>query len=166
MELKKIINTICEKYPGSILKETDHQDIREITVAERSFYEVMKTLQGDEDCGFDMLTDVVGIDRMPRTPRFDLLYLLLSSKDFTRLIIRLETDEGQEVPSVSNIWHSSNWGEREVFDLLGISFSNHPDLRRILTWENFEGHPLRKDFPLEGKDFNKPFDPKTIKDWC
>ncbi|MFZ0946006.1 MAG: NADH-quinone oxidoreductase subunit C [Syntrophobacteraceae bacterium] len=166
MELKKIINTICEKYPGSILKETDRQDIQEITVAEQSFYEVMKTLQGDEDCGFDMLTDVVGIDRMPRAPRFDLLYLLLSSKDFTRLIIRLETDEGQEVPSVSNIWHSANWGEREVFDLLGISFSNHPDLRRILTWENFEGHPLRKDFPLEGKDFNKPFDPKTIKDWC
>ncbi len=159
MELKKIINTICEKYPGSILKETDRQDIQEITVAEQSFYEVMKTLQGDEDCGFDMLTDVVGIDRMPRAPRFDLLYLLLSSKDFTRLIIRLETDEGQEVPSVSNIWHSANWGEREVFDLLGISFSNHPDLRRILTWENFEGHPLRKDFPLEGKDFNKPFDP-------
>ena len=166
MELKKIINTICEKYPGSILKETDRQDIKEITVAEQSFYEVMKTLQGDEDCGFDMLTDVVGIDRMPRAPRFDLLYLLLSSKDFTRLIVRLETDEEQEVPSVSSIWHSANWGEREVFDLLGISFSNHPDLRRILTWEEFEGHPLRKDFPLEGKDFNKPFDPKTIKDWC
>ena len=166
MELKKIINTICEKYPGSILKETDHHGIHEITVAAQSFYEVMKTLHGDEKFGFDMLTDVVGIDRMPRAPRFDLLYLLLSSKDFTRLIIRLETDEEQEVPSVSSIWQSANWGEREVFDLLGISFSNHPNLRRILTWENFEGHPLRKDFPLEGKDFNKPFDPKTIKDWC
>lgn len=166
MELNKIINTICEKYPGSILKETDHHDIQEITVAAQSFYEVMKTLQGDEKFGFDMLTGVVGIDRTPRAPRFDLLYLLLSSKDFTRLIIRLETDEGQDVPSVSGIWHSANWGEREVFDLLGISFSNHPDLRRILTWENFEGHPLRKDFPLEGKDFNKPFDPKTIEDWC
>ena len=166
MELNTIVNTICEKCPGSILQETDRHGIKEITVAEQSFYEVMKTLQGDEDCGFDMLTDVVGIDRMPRAPRFDLLYLLLSSKDFTRLIIRLETDEEQEVPSVSSIWQSANWGEREVFDLLGISFSNHPNLRRILTWENFEGHPLRKDFPLEGKDFNKPFDPKTIKDWC
>ena len=113
-----------------------------------------------------MLTDVVGIDRTPRAPRFDLLYLLLSSKNFTRLSVRLETDEGQDVPSVSSIWHSANWAEREVFDLLGISFSNHPDLRRILTWENFEGHPLRKDFPLEGKDFDKPFDTKTIKDYC
>jgi NADH-quinone oxidoreductase subunit C len=157
---------ICEKCPGSILKETDHHGIQEITVAAQSFYEVMKTLHGDEKFGFDMLTDVVGIDRTPRGPRFDLLYLLLSSKDFTRLIIRLETDEWQDVPSVSSIWHSANWGEREVFDLFGINFSNHPDLRRILTWENFEGHPLRKDFPLEGKDFNKPFDPTTIKDYC
>ena len=166
MELSTIVNTICEKCPGSILKETDHNDIHEITVAAQSFYEVMKTLQGDAEFGFDMLTDVVGIDRTPRSPRFDLLYLLLSSKNFTRLSVRLETEEGQDVPSVSSIWHSANWGEREVFDLLGISFSNHPDLRRILTWENFEGHPLRKDFPLEGKDFDKPFDPRTIKDYC
>ena len=166
MELNTIVKAICEKYPGSILKETDHHGNLEITVAAQSFYEVMKTLQGDERFGFDMLTDVVGIDRTPRAPRFDVLYLLLSSKDFTRLSVRLETDEGQQVPSVSNIWHSANWGEREMFDLLGISFSNHPDLRRILTWEEFEGHPLRKDFPLEGKDFNKPFDPTTIKDYC
>ena len=166
MELTTIANTICEKCPGSVLKETDHKDIHEITVAAQFFYEVMKALHGDEEFGFDMLTDVVGIDRTPRTPRFDVLYLLLSSKNFTRLVVRVETDEGQDVPSVSNIWHSANWAEREVFDLLGISFSNHPDLRRILTWENFEGHPLRKDFPLEGKDFDKPFDPKTVKDYC
>jgi NADH-quinone oxidoreductase subunit C len=166
MELSTIINTVREKCPGSILKETDHNDIHEITVAVQSFYEVMKTLQGDDDFGFDMLTDIVGIDRTPRAPRFDVLYLLLSSKNFTRLSVRLETEEGQDVPSVSSIWHSANWAEREVFDLLGINFSNHPDLRRILTWENFEGHPLRKDFPLEGKDFDKPFDTKTIKDYC
>jgi NADH-quinone oxidoreductase subunit C len=166
MEINTIVNTIGEKCPGSITGEADHHGIHEITVAAQSFYEVMKTLHGDERFGFDMLTDIVGIDRTPRAPRFDLLYLLLSSKDFTRLIIRVETDEEQDVPSVSSIWHSANWGEREVFDLLGISFSNHPNLRRILTWENFEGHPLRKDFPLLGKDFDKPFDPTTIEDYC
>ncbi|MGA2402733.1 MAG: NADH-quinone oxidoreductase subunit C [Syntrophobacteraceae bacterium] len=166
MELNTLVDTICEKYPGSILKRTDHHGIHEITVAAESFLEVMKTLHGDKKPGFDMLTDIVGIDRTPRAPRFDLLYLLLSLKDFIRLSIRLETGEGQDVPSVSGIWHSANWGEREVFDLLGIDFSNHPDLRRILTWENFEGHPLRKDFPLEGKDFSKPFDPRTIADYC
>ena len=113
-----------------------------------------------------MLTDIVGIDRTPRAPRFDVLYLLLSSRDFTRLIIRAGNRRWAGSPQREHIWHSANWGEREVFDLLGISFSNHPDLRRILTWEDFEGHPLRKDFPLEGKDFDKPFDPATIKDYC
>src|SRR5208283_5511486 len=99
MELNTIVNTICEKCPGSILEETDRHGIHEITVAAQSFYEVMKTLHGDERFGFDMLTDVVGIDRTPRAPRFDVLYPLLSSKDFTRLIIRVETDDGQQVPS-------------------------------------------------------------------
>ncbi len=166
MELSTVLDAISEKCPGSVLEQTVRHDTNEITVAPESFYEVMQTLQGDQTCGYDMLTDIVGIDRMPRTPRFDLLYLLLSSKDFTRLIVRLETEEGQDVPSVSGIWHSANWGEREVFDLMGINFSNHPDLRRILTWENFEGHPLRKDFPLLGKDYEKPFDPTIIKDYC
>jgi NADH-quinone oxidoreductase subunit C len=166
MELNTIVDTLSEKCPGSVTKQADHQEAHEITIAAESFYEVMKTLQGDKNCAFDMLIDIVGIDLLPRTPRFDLLYILLSSKDFTRLIVRLETDEGQDVPSVSSIWHSANWGEREVFDLLGIKFSNHPDLRRILTWENFEGHPLRKDFPLLGKDFDKPFDPTIIEDYC
>jgi NADH-quinone oxidoreductase subunit C len=166
MELNTILDTISEKCPGSVLRQTEHHGDTEITVAAESFFEVMKTLQGDEKCAFDMLTDIVGIDRLPRSPRFDLLYLLFCSKDFSRLIIRLEVDDGQEVPSVTSIWHSANWGEREVFDLMGIKFSNHPDLRRILTWENFEGHPLRKDFPLLGKDYEKPFDPTIVQDYC
>jgi NADH-quinone oxidoreductase subunit C len=166
MELNTVFDAVVEKCPGSVLQQAEQFDAHEITIAAEAFYEVMKTLQGDERCGYDMLTDVVGIDRLPRTPRFDLLYILLCSKDFSRLIVRLEVDDGQEVPSVSGIWNSANWGEREVFDLLGIKFSNHPDLRRILTWENFEGHPLRKDFPLLGKDFEKPFDPTTVQDYC
>jgi NADH-quinone oxidoreductase subunit C len=166
MDFNTIVGAISEKCPGSVLKQTDHQDAHEITIAAESFYEVMKILQGYEMCAFDLLTDIVSIDRLPRTPRFDLLYILLSSKDFTRLIVRLEVDDGQDVPSVTSIWHSANWGEREVFDLMGIKFSNHPDLRRILTWENFEGHPLRKDFPLLGKDFEKPFDPTIVEDYC
>ncbi len=166
MEPNSRIDAISKKFPGSVLQQTEHHGIQEITVAAESFYELMKTLQGDEQFAFDMLTDIVGIDRMPREPRFDVLYLLLSSKDFTRLVVRLEAGDGQAVPSVSGIWRSANWGEREVFDLMGVEFSDHPDLRRILTWENFDGHPLRKDFPLEGKDFDKPFDPTTVKDYC
>ena len=166
MELKTIIDAIHAKLPRAGITTAERLGNTEITVSADSFYEVMKVLHEDQNLSFDLLADVVGIDRMPRTPRFDVLYILLSTKDFTRLIVRLEAEEGKDVPSVSNIWHSANWGEREVFDLLGIRFSNHPDLRRILTWENFEGHPLRKDFPLEGKDFDTPFDPAIIKDYC
>ena len=166
MDFNTIVDSISEKCPGSVLKQTDHQDVHEITIAAESFYEVMKTLQGDSKFAFDMLTDIVGIDRTPREPRFDVLYLLMSSRDFTRLVVRIETGDGQAVPSVSDIWRSANWGEREVFDLMGVNFSNHPDLRRILTWENFEGHPLRKDYPLEGKDFDTPFDTTTVEDYC
>lgn len=162
MEIGKTVSALSEKCPDSILKRAEHHGTTEITVSAESFHKVMETLH---DLGFDMLTDVVGIDCMPRAMRFDVIYLLLSTGDFSRLAVRLEAAEGQDVPSVSNIWHSADWGEREVFDLLGIGFSGHPDLRRILTWENFEGHPLRKDFPLEGKDFDKPFDPDTLKDY-
>ncbi len=163
MEIEKALNALSKKCPDSILGRADRHGTAEITVSGKSFQEVMETLR---ELGFDMLTDVVGIDRMPRMPRFDVVYLLMAMEDFSRLAVKLQTAEGEEVPSVSAIWHSANWGEREVFDLLGISFSGHPDLRRILMWEGFEGHPLRKDFPLEGKDFDTPFDPETVKDYC
>ncbi len=166
MEFKTVVDKISAKCPGSIVKQGDRHGTGEITVSAESFFEVMKTLQGDPDLSFDILIDVVGIDWLPRAPRFDLVYVLLSTRDFTRLLVRMEVGEGQDVPSVTGIWQSANWAEREVFDLMGVNFTDHPDLRRILTWENFEGHPLRKDFPLEGKDFDKPFDVKTIKDYC
>ena len=166
MEFKTVVDTICAKCPGSIIQQGDRHGTGEITVAAESFLDVMKTLHGEKDLAFDLLIDVLGIDRMPKTPRFDVVYILLSTRDFTRLIVRLTVGEDQAVPSVAGIWQSADWAEREVYDLMGITFSDHPDLRRILTWENFEGHPLRKDFPLEGKDFDKPFDTTTIKDYC
>jgi NADH-quinone oxidoreductase subunit C len=125
----------------------------------------MLTLHDNDDLPYDLLFDVLGIDRLPEKPRFDLIYILMSTKDFSRLFVRLKVEEGEQVPSVSSIWHSANWGEREVYDLMGIAFSDHPDLKRILMWKNFEGHPLRKDFPLEGKGFDRPFDPETIEDY-
>ncbi len=160
MDTQSVVARIDRKHPGSILKFI--KDANEIVAAAGSFPQLMKAVHEEN---FDMLVDIVGIDWTPRIPRFDLVYLLLSTADFTRLRVRLQTEEGQEVPTVSDIWHSANWGEREVYDLLGISFSGHPDLRRILTWKNFDGHPLRKDFPLQGKHFDKPFNPETIEDY-
>ena len=165
MSYKNVIQTIHKKFPDAVVKETVNKGQREITLAKGQFFEAMRVLQDNPDLPYDLLIDILGIDHTPRTPRFDLVYILLSTKDFSRLIVRLQAEEGEEIPSVSSIWHSANWGEREVYDLMGIPFSDHPDLKRILTWKNFEGHPLRKDFPLEGKDFDKPFDPETIEDY-
>jgi NADH-quinone oxidoreductase subunit C len=165
MSYKNVIQTIQKKFPGSIVKEGQNSGQKEITLASSEFLETMRTLQDNSDLPYDLLIDVLGIDRTPATPRFDLVYILLSTQDFSRLLVRLQVEEGEEVPSVSSVWHSANWAEREVYDLMGITFSNHPDLTRILTWKNFEGHPLCKDFPLEAKDFDKPFDPDTIEDY-
>lgn len=101
---------------------------------------------------FTQLTDICGVDYlfMGRSPRFEVVYHLLSLKHNTRLRIKVAVDEGESVTSVTSIYSCAGWFEREVFDLFGIPFSGHPDLRRILTDYGFEGHPLRKDFPLTG----------------
>ena len=165
MSYKNVIQTIQKKFPEAVIKEGQNNGQREITLALSEFVEAMRILHDNSDLPLDLLIDILSIDRTPRKPRFDLVYILMSTQDFSRLLVRLEADEGEEVPSVSSIWYSADWAEREVYDLMGITFSGHPDLKRILTWKNFEGHPLCKDFPLEGKDFDKPFDPETIEDY-
>ncbi len=163
MSYINVIQTIQKKFPESIVKECENNGQREITLAQDEFFETMRTLHENSDLPYDLLIDILGIDRTPAKPRFDLVYILMSTQDFSRLVVRLKVEEGEEVPSVSSIWYSANWAEREVYDLMGITFSGHPDLKRILTWKNFEGHPLRKDFPLEGKDFDILNDPATTE---
>ena len=165
MSYKNVIQTIQKQFPEAVIKEGQNNGQKEITLALSEFVEAMRILHDNSDLPFDLLIDILSIDRTSRKPRFDLVYILMSTQDFSRLLVRLEADEGEEVPSVSSIWYSADWAEREVYDLMGITFSGHPDLKRILTWKNFEGHPLCKDFPLEGKDFDKPFDPETIEDY-
>ena len=162
MDTKTIVSKIEKLHPGAIDRVSGEN---EITVNPDDFIKVMQTLHDDGTLGFDMLTDIAAMDRIPRAPRFDLVYILLCTKDFSRLLVRLAAGEDTGVPSVSSIWASADWAEREVYDLMGITFSGHPDLRRILTWKNFEGHPLRKNFPLEGKDFDQRFDTTTIVDY-
>lgn len=99
---------------------------------------------------FTVLSDIVASDHPERNNRFSLVYNLLSVKYGSRLFVNVALEEGAAVPSISNIYPAGNWMEREIWDLLGVFFSDHPDLRRILTDYGFEGHPLRKDFPLTG----------------
>ena len=99
---------------------------------------------------FNQLVDVCGVDWPEREKRFDVVYNLLSLRNNQRVRIKVATDESTPVPSASSLYSSANWFERETYDLYGVWFSDHPDLRRILTDYGFEGHPLRKDFPLTG----------------
>jgi len=107
-------------------------------------------LKTNEKCRFRQLIDITAVDYPQREKRFKIVYLLLSHENNLRIIINTKIDEKTTVSSITKIFPSANWMEREVFDMYGISFKDHPDLRRILTDYGFEGHPLRKDFPLTG----------------
>ncbi len=111
---------------------------------------LLTLLRDDPTCRFRQLMDVCGVDHLERPERFDVVYHLLSPRFNRRVRVKLRTDEDHPVPSVVPVFSSAGWFEREAWDLFGILFSDHPDLRRILTDYGFEGHPLRKDFPLTG----------------
>ena len=126
--------------------------IEELTAhAERdSLIPLMTTLRDDPRFGFEQVMDICGVDWPEREERFDVVYNLLSVSNNQRLRVIVTTDEAKPVPSVHGVWPVATWWEREAWDLYGIVFSGQPDLRRILTDYGFEGHPLRKDFPLTG----------------
>ena len=111
---------------------------------------VLQFLRDDPKCAFNVLCDICGVDYPDRPLRFEIVYNLLSLKLNQRIRIKVDTDEEQPVPSAVGLFSSAGWWEREAWDLFGIYFADNPDLRRILTDYGFEGHPLRKDFPLTG----------------
>ena len=111
---------------------------------------IIKFLRDDSACRFEMLIDICGVDYPEREPRFDMVYHLLSISNNMRIRVKAGVEEEAAVPSVSGLYSTAGWFEREVWDLFGIYITNHPDLRRLLTDYGFEGHPLRKDFPLTG----------------
>jgi NADH-quinone oxidoreductase subunit C len=121
-----------------------------LDVARDKIVEVLTFLRDDVGCQFEVLIDICGVDWPARKERFDVVYHLLSPRLNQRIRLKLTTDEQTPVPSTVGVFPASNWFEREAYDMYGILFSGHPDLRRILTDYGFQGYPLRKDFPLTG----------------
>ncbi len=119
-----------------------------VTVPRDAVVSVLVSLR--DKLGFESIMDVTAVDYPERPERFEVVYNLISLTRNLRLRVKLSTDEQQPVPSVVSVYPAANWFEREVYDLYGVLFSSHPDLRRIMTDYGFEGHPLRKDFPLTG----------------
>ena len=121
-----------------------------IVVAPKAIVQVLTVLRDDAQCQFEQLIDICGVDYPERAKRFDVVYHLLSPRRNQRMRVKCETDAEALVPSVVDLFPGANWYEREAYDMYGILFSGHPDLRRILTDYGFQGFPLRKDFPLTG----------------
>ncbi len=121
-----------------------------VVVTRADIVKVMNFLRDDSRCLFSVLIDICGVDYPERAKRFDVVYHLLSPRQNQRIRVKVETDESSAVPSVIEVFPAANWFEREAYDMYGIMFTEHPDLRRLLTDYGFQGHPLRKDFPVTG----------------
>lgn len=149
--LKDLGDYIAAALPNDVL-ETEVNRVGELTILVRtpSIVKVMTFLRDDTTCLFKQVVDVCGVDYPARELRFDVVYHLLSMKHNQRLRVKVQTDEDTAVPSITGVFNAAGWFERETWDMYGVVFSDHPDLRRILTDYGFEGHPLRKDFPLTG----------------
>jgi len=146
-ELEKTVNSVLATAVkssqinfGQLFIEVDVDDI----------VSTILFLKTNGKCKFKQLVDITAVDYLQKEKRFKIVYLLLSHENNLRIIININIDEKTTVPTITKIFPSANWMEREVFDMYGVSFKDHPDLRRILTDYGFEGYPLRKDFPLTG----------------
>ena len=141
---------VAAKLDDDVMEIGWAQDELTIRTRPQSVVRVLTFLKNDPQCLFKGLMDICGVDYPSRDPRFDVVYNLLSVRHNLRVRVKVATSEDMPVPSVSDLFMAANWFEREAWDLYGIFFSDHPDLRRLLTDYGFEGHPMRKDFPLTG----------------
>ena len=146
-DLDKLLNSeLTTKIKNSSIKN----DELLVKVEIDNLYSILLFLKTNEQCKFKQLIDIVAVDYLGDDQRFRIYYLLLSHENNLRIKVSINLSIDEKVPSIVKLYPSSNWMEREVFDMYGIKFKNHPDLRRILTDYNFKGFPLRKDFPLTG----------------
>jgi NADH-quinone oxidoreductase subunit C len=148
--LKEIGDHIAAALAADVVSVSQRLDELTVVVNAGAIVRVLTFLRDDDQCGFTCLVDVCGVDWPQRERRFEVVYNLLSVRLNLRIRVKLETDAQTPVPTATGVFPSAGWYEREAWDLFGIYFSDHPDLRRLLTDYGFEGHPLRKDFPLTG----------------
>ena len=162
---------VKERFPNAALFASEFRGQTTLVVDQATIHDVLAFLRDDPQCQYNFLSDVTAVDylkypgnKLPAAVagRFGVVYNLYSNPHSRRLIVKvmlsptfettgIEDDPGLHTPSVCDLWPGAEWTEREVFDMFGIRFDGHPDLRRILTWEAFPGHPLRKDYPLRGR---------------
>ena len=148
--LQQLEKSISSELSGKIQNSIIENEELLIQIKENDLIDIVQFLKSNDKFKFKQLIDIAGVDYPDKEKRFKLIYLFLSHENNDRLKLSIQFEIGQVINSITKIFPSANWMEREVFDMYGIKFKNHPDLRRILTDYGFKGHPLRKDFPLTG----------------
>ena len=149
-KLQNLEKSINSELSSKIQSSSINNEELLIEITEKDLIDTVQFLKLNENCKFKQLIDIAGVDYPENDKRFELIYLFLSHENNQRIKLLIKFEINQTINSITKIFPSANWMEREVFDMYGIKFKNHPDLRRILTDYGFKGHPLRKDFPLTG----------------
>jgi NADH-quinone oxidoreductase subunit C len=167
-----IIDQLAQSVPADGLESVDAADgMPTIYVARTQLVETCRALRDVPALRFAFLADITAVDYLPREPRFEVIYLMASlgvagfgdTAQRLRVKVRVPASDPR-LPTVSGVWPAANWAEREVYDLFGITFDDHPDLRRVLMPEDWEGYPLRKDYPVQIKDPVKTYEPLQVSE--
>ena len=164
MTASAIISTLAPLVPGASLEEASSVDFATIYVPVDRLVEICRALRDNETLRFTTIIEVTAADYIPRNPRFEVVYHLLSISRRARLRIKVRVADGGTVPTVQGVWKGAGWLEREVWDMFGIVFDGHPDLRRLLMPEDWEGHPARKDYPVQIRKSAQTYEPLEVSE--
>jgi NADH-quinone oxidoreductase subunit C len=160
MDAAALIERVAPHVPGAALEAAPSTDMPTVYVPAASIVPVCTALR--DHAGFSLLIDVTAVDYLPRTPRYEVVYHLCAPDAKLRARLKVKLAEGETVPTVQPAWPAAGWPEREVWDLFGIVFDGHEDLRRILTPDDWEGHPLRKDYPVQVRKTPQTYEPLEV----
>ena len=155
MRSDEMSGKLLEAFPAAIIEESHFRDETTLRIKASALWDIC--LYSRDNLGFNYLIDLSSVDHFGDEPRYEVVYELYSMKDCVHLRLKISVSEDDcNVPTVSDIWPTADWHEREAYDMMGLHFTNHPDLRRILMWDGYPYHPLRKDFPLAGIETELP----------
>ena len=153
-ELNKDAEALQKAFGDAVSSVSEFRGETTVVVSLEKLKEVLKSCHSEH--GYDFLLDITTVDNADEDPRFEVVYELSDVKDTKHLRVKAPVSEDEEVPSAVEIWRGADWHEREAYDMMGIRFTDHPDMRRILMWEGYPFYPLRKEFPLAGKTTDMP----------